>query len=76
MRLTDREQYVLERIAVGQTNKEIAAALGISIQAVKIHVSLMLRKLIVPNRAALVLAALRHGLLDERELARIGTRQS
>jgi PAS domain S-box-containing protein len=52
-RLTDRQTDVLELVASGLENKEIAHQLGISEQAVKEHVSNLLRLLAAPNRAAL-----------------------
>lgn len=52
-RLTDRQAAVLELVSDGLANKEIAALLGISEQAVKEHVSTLLRILAAPNRAAL-----------------------
>ncbi len=52
-RLTDRQTAVLELVATGLENKEIAHQLGISEQAVKEHVSNLLRLLAAPNRAAL-----------------------
>jgi PAS domain S-box-containing protein len=56
-RLTDRQTAVLELVAAGLGNKEIAHELGISEQAVKEHVSNLLRLLAAPNRAALGEAA-------------------
>jgi DNA-binding CsgD family transcriptional regulator len=52
-RLTDRQTAILELVATGLENKEIAHQLGISEQAVKEHVSNLLRLLSAPNRAAL-----------------------
>jgi DNA-binding CsgD family transcriptional regulator len=52
-RLTDRQTAILELVATGLENKEIAHRLGISEQAVKEHVSTLLRLLAAPNRAAL-----------------------
>ena len=52
-RLTDRQAAILELVAAGLENKEIAHQLGISEQAVKEHVSNLLRALAAPNRAAL-----------------------
>jgi PAS domain S-box-containing protein len=52
-RLTDRQTAILELVATGLENKEIAHQLGISEQAVKEHVSNLLRVLSAPNRAAL-----------------------
>ena len=48
--LSAREQQVLDLIAQGQTNNEIANALFISIRTVKFHVSSILAKLKVKNR--------------------------
>jgi DNA-binding CsgD family transcriptional regulator len=48
--LTRREREVLHRIAVGETNAQIATALGITVHAVKFHLSSVFRKLNVPNR--------------------------
>lgn len=52
-RLTDRQTAILELVASGLENKEIAHELGISEQAVKEQVSTLLRILAAPNRAAL-----------------------
>jgi PAS domain S-box-containing protein len=52
-RLTDRQATILDLVASGLENKEIAHQLGISEQAVKEHVSNLLRVLAAPNRAAL-----------------------
>ena len=55
--MTDRQSAILELVASGLENKEIAHRLGISEQAVKEHVSNLLRALAAPNRAALGEAA-------------------
>ncbi|MGH2491270.1 MAG: PAS domain-containing protein [Candidatus Limnocylindria bacterium] len=52
-RLTDRQAVVLELVAEGLENKEIAHRMGLSEQAVKEHVSALLHRLAVRNRAAL-----------------------
>src|SRR6266849_4055456 len=52
-RLTDRQASILELVAAGKGNKEIAFELGISEQAVKEHVSRLLHRFAVTNRAAL-----------------------
>ena len=48
--MTAREQELLGLISVGQADKEIAAALGISLRTVKFHVSNLLRKFAVASR--------------------------
>lgn len=48
--LTRREREVLRRIAVGETNAQIATGLGITVHAVKFHLGSVFRKLEVPNR--------------------------
>jgi PAS domain-containing protein len=52
-RLTDKQTTVLELVAEGLENKEIAHRMGLSEQAVKEHVSALLHRLAVRNRAAL-----------------------
>ncbi|HEY8582679.1 MAG TPA: response regulator transcription factor [Capillimicrobium sp.] len=61
--LSPREQEVLELVAVGATNREIAAALFLSPHTVKEHTSSLYRKLEARNRADAVLRAQRLGLL-------------
>ncbi|RHW23437.1 hypothetical protein D0Z08_29890 [Nocardioides immobilis] len=48
--LTPREAEVLALVARGYTNREIAAALVISVKTASVHVSRILRKLDAPNR--------------------------
>ncbi len=62
--LSDREIEVLERIAAGNSNREIADALGISTQTVKNHISSILRKLSLNDRTQAVIFALRRGWID------------
>lgn len=61
--LTDREREVLDLIAAGATNREIAGSLYLSPHTVKEHTSSLYRKLEVRNRAEAVLRAQRLGLL-------------
>ncbi len=61
---SERELQVLERIAAGGSNKEIADELGISTQTVKNHISSILRKLALSDRTQAVLFALRRGWID------------
>jgi len=61
--LTPRERDVLELIATGATNSEIAAKLHLSPHTVKEHASAVYRKLDVRNRAEAVQRAQRLGLV-------------
>lgn len=61
--LTDRELEILGRVSNGMTNAQIGAALGISPQTVKNHVTSILRKLAVNDRTQAVVLALRRGWL-------------
>jgi two-component system response regulator DesR len=61
--LTQREQEVLDLIALGATNREIAAQLYLSPHTVKEHSSSLYRKLEARNRAEAVVRAQRLGLL-------------
>jgi two-component system response regulator DesR len=62
--LSERERQVLDLVASGATNREIAAALHLSPHTVKEHTSALYRKLKVRNRAEAVQRAQRIGLLD------------
>ena len=62
--LTEREREVLELIASGATNREIAGALHLSTNTVKEHTSSLYRRLEVRNRAEAVQRAQRLGLLS------------
>ena len=61
--LTDRQREVLELVADGLENKEIAGLLGISEQGVKQQVSVLLKKFDAPSRAVLARTALTMKLL-------------
>ena len=67
--LTPREIEILDYVAQGNSNKEIAYQLRISDQTVKNHITSILRKLAVNDRTQAVIFALRHGWikLDEPE---------
>jgi two-component system response regulator DesR len=62
-RLTGREREVLELVAAGLTNAEIAAELQLSPNTVKEHASTMFRKLGARNRADAVTRAQRLGVI-------------
>ncbi len=59
--LSAREMEILTCITSGQSNKEIAKALGISRQTVKNHMTSILRKLAVNDRTQAAVYALRRG---------------
>ena len=60
--LTEREREVLEHIARGLTNREIAEKMVISEKTVKTHVSNLLDKLDLEDRTRAAIWALKHGL--------------
>lgn len=62
--LTLREREVLSHLAKGLTNPEIAQQLSVSRSTIKAHVSNILSKLGVSNRAAAIALALEHNLVD------------
>jgi ATP/maltotriose-dependent transcriptional regulator MalT len=64
LRLSSREREVLQEIAAGKTNREIADQLVLSEYTVMRHVSNILRKLDAPSRAAAVSIAGAAGLLS------------
>jgi len=64
--LSEREQDVLDHIAAGHGNAEIAERLGIGIKTVKTHVSNVLAKLGVSDRTQAAVLALREGLTRNR----------
>jgi DNA-binding CsgD family transcriptional regulator len=64
-KLTARQLQVLELVASGRSNREIASLLRVSENGVKAHIARLLVKFSVPNRAALVRVA----LPDHREAA-------
>lgn len=55
--LTERERQILEQVAAGDSNKEIAAALQLSEKTVKHHMTNILQKLQVRNRVEAALMA-------------------
>jgi DNA-binding NarL/FixJ family response regulator len=59
--LSPREVEILDNIAKGMTNKQVAYALTISEQTVKNHMSSILRKLSVNDRTQAVVYAMRQG---------------
>jgi DNA-binding NarL/FixJ family response regulator len=64
--LTPREEEVLQLLASGQTNQEIAQTLGISKGTAKVHVERIIRKLGVSDRTQAAVRAIELGLLTPR----------
>jgi len=62
--LTSREREILQLIAEGKANKEVAAALNISPYTVETHRSHILEKLNLHNPAELILYAVRKGIIS------------
>ena len=59
-RLTAREEEVLRRTSLGQTNAQMAEALGITVHAVKFHLASIFRKFGVRNRTEAAAIYLQH----------------
>src|SRR6202142_1724989 len=62
--LTTREREVLQMIAEGKTNKEIATTLNLSVYTVEAHRGRVMEKLNLHNTGELVRFALRNGIID------------
>lgn len=63
--LTQRELEIINYIACGQTNKEIAEKLFISEKTVKNHVSSILRKMALDDRTQVAIYAYKKGLISK-----------
>ena len=61
--LTSREIEVIELVAAGKRNKEIAAALAISHETVRVHVRNILAKLNVSDRTEALTIAIKRGII-------------
>ncbi len=66
--LSTREQEVLQQIALGRTNREIADTLIIGEETVKTHVGNILAKLHLNHRVQAVIYALQNGLVSLDEM--------
>lgn len=64
-RLTERERQVLELILTAQSNREIAAKLGIEERTVKAYVGRLMKKTGADNRIKLSMSALNRALLPQ-----------
>jgi DNA-binding NarL/FixJ family response regulator len=65
--LTPRESDVVRLVARGLNNRQVARELFVSEATVKTHLNHILAKLAMPDRAALIAWAWRHGLADPAE---------
>ena len=64
--LSPREREIVELIADGRTNREIAVALGLSTYTVKAYVSVIFQKLEITHRAAAAALVVRRGARHRR----------
>ena len=62
--LTPRQREILQLVAEGQTNKEIAQRLGLSHRTVEVHRNQLMKRLAVHDVAGLVRFAVRVGLVE------------
>ena len=63
--ITERETSVLRLMAIGHSNKEIAAALGIAVKTVEVHKANAMRKLNLRGRIDVVRFAVLNGWLQD-----------
>ena len=63
-KLSSREIEVLKALSTGQSNKEIAKQLGVSPKTIDTHRTSLLRKMNVSSTAALLVNAIKLGLLE------------
>lgn len=66
-RLTERERQLYHLLAEGQSNKDIAGRLGLSLHTVETHRTRIMEKLGVHSIAELVLSAVRRGIIPTAE---------
>lgn len=64
-KLTERETEILEQLATGASNRQIARRLHISTNTVKVHLHNIYRKLDVESRTEATLVGLRTGRLED-----------
>ena len=64
IRLTSRQREILKLIAAGQTTKEIALALNLSVKTIEAHRAQLMNRLGIHDVAGLVRYAIRIGLLE------------
>ena len=74
VRMTKREQDVIDLIALGRSNKEIAAELNIAIHTVKSHVHHILEKLALHTRLELASFAHTKGMVSKTSRRKLENR--
>lgn len=62
--LTDREREVLQLLAEGRSNKEVASILGVSVHTVDTHRTNFMQKLDLHNTAEIVIYAMRKRIIS------------
>jgi DNA-binding NarL/FixJ family response regulator len=63
-RLTTRERQVLQLIAEGKTNRDVATRLGLAVKTIDTHRTRLMRKLGIHDQTALVKLAVRKGIVS------------
>ena len=66
--LTERERQVIQLVAQGKSNREIAETLTISEKTAKAHISNILGKLGLEDRTQMAIYAIKNGLVDPGKL--------
>ena len=64
--LTTRERQVLQLVAEGKTNREVAEALGLAVKTIDTHRTRLMRKLNIHDQTTLIKYALRKGIVPLR----------
>jgi two-component system, NarL family, response regulator NreC len=64
--LTDREKEVLQLLAEGRSNKEVATLLDLGVSTVETHRANLMQKLNLHNTAEIVLYAVRKGVISSK----------
>ena len=62
--VTPREREIIQLLAEGKTNKEVAAALGVSVKTIESHRANIMRKLHLPSLSDLVRYAIRNKIVQ------------
>ena len=68
MKLTGREKDVIHYVLQGLTNKQIAQQLFISPHTVKMHVSILIKKLKVYNKIQMLVSLIANNYITKEEI--------